>query len=108
MTRRELLTAVAAWLGASAVTAAPARAQKGLHLVLTPSQKPTDLLAAGEEFGQALGKLLGLPVRVSVASDYAAVIEALRNKTADLAFAHPAGYVLAAREARAVVVARNL
>ena len=25
-----------------------------LHLVLTPSQKPTDLLATGEEFGRVL------------------------------------------------------
>jgi phosphonate transport system substrate-binding protein len=85
-----------------------ARAQKPLHLVLTPSQKPTDLLAAGEEFGRALGKLVGIPVRVTVASDYAAVIEALRNKSADLAFAHPGGYVLASREAKAVIVARNV
>jgi phosphonate transport system substrate-binding protein len=94
---------------AIALLGAPlARAQKSLHLVLTPSQKPTDLLAAGDEFGQALGKLVGVPVRVTVASDYAAVIEALRNKSADLAFAHPGGYVLAAREARATIVARNL
>jgi phosphonate transport system substrate-binding protein len=79
-----------------------------LHLVLTPSQKPTDLLAAGEDFGKALGQLVGVPVRVTVASDYAAVIEALRNRTADLAFVHPAGYVLANREAKATIVARNL
>jgi phosphonate transport system substrate-binding protein len=79
-----------------------------LHLVLTPSQKPTDLLAAGEEFGKALSQLVGVPVRVTVASDYAAVIEALRNRTADLAFVHPAGYVLAHREAKAMIVARNL
>jgi phosphonate transport system substrate-binding protein len=45
---------------------------------------------------------------VTVASDYAAVIEALRNRTADLAFVHPAGYVLANREAKAMIVARNL
>jgi phosphonate transport system substrate-binding protein len=49
-----------------------------------------------------------VPVRVTVASDYAAVIEALRNRTADLAFVHPAGYVLANREAKAMIVARNL
>src|SRR5207253_7988206 len=79
-----------------------------LHLVLTPSQKPTDLLAAGEEFGRALGRLVGASVRVTVASDYAAVIEALRNRTADLAFVHPVGYVLANREAKATIVARNL
>ncbi|HEX2438350.1 MAG TPA: phosphate/phosphite/phosphonate ABC transporter substrate-binding protein [Methylomirabilota bacterium] len=85
-----------------------AGAAAGLHLVLTPSQKPTDLLATGEEFGQVLGKLVGVPVRVTVASDYAAVIEALRNHTADLAFVHPGGYVLASREAKAVIVAKNL
>jgi phosphonate transport system substrate-binding protein len=85
-----------------------AAAAERLHLVLTPSQKPTDLLAAGEEFGKALGQLVGVPVRVTVASDYAAVIEALRNRTADLAFVHPAGYVLAHREAKAMIVARNL
>lgn len=79
-----------------------------LHLVLTPSQKPTDLLTAGEEFGQVLGRLLGMPVKVTVASDYAAVVEALRNRTADLAFTHPGGYVLASREAKATIVAKNL
>jgi phosphonate transport system substrate-binding protein len=79
-----------------------------LHLVLTPSQKPTDLLATGEEFGRVLTKLTGIPVRVTVASDYAAVIEALRNRTADLAFVHPGGYVLASREAKATIVVRNL
>ena len=83
-------------------------AADGLHLVLTPSQKPTDLLATGEEFGRVLAGLIGMPVRVTVASDYAAVIEALRNRTADLAFVHPGGYVLASREAKAVIVARNL
>ena len=86
----------------------PARAQSSLHLVLTPSQKPTDLIASGEEFAQVLGKLVGTPVRVTVASDYAAVIEALRNRSADLAFVHPGGYVLASREAKARIVAKNL
>jgi phosphonate transport system substrate-binding protein len=85
----------------------PANAQTSLHLVLTPSQKPTDLLVAGEAFGAALGKLVGVPIRVTVASDYAAVVEAMRNKTADLAFVHPAGYVLANREAKAMIVAKD-
>jgi phosphonate transport system substrate-binding protein len=85
----------------------PAAAQTSLHLALTPSQKPTDLMVAGEAFGAALGKLVGVPVRVTVASDYAAVVEALRNRTADLAFVHPAGYVLANREAKAMIVAKD-
>ncbi len=32
----------------------PAAAADGLHLVLTPSQKPSDLLASGEEFANEL------------------------------------------------------
>jgi phosphonate transport system substrate-binding protein len=110
MTRRlalvgVVLLPVSVWLGwpAPGETQAP----KSLHLVLTPSQKPTDLLASGERFGTALGKLVGIPVRVTVASDYAAVVEALRNKTADLAFLHPAGYVLANREAKAMIIAQD-
>ena len=94
--------------GVLAVAPAATAADKPLHLVLTPSQKPTDLLAVGEEFAQVLGKLVGMPVRVTVASDYAAVIEALRNRTADLAFVHPGGYVLASREAKATIMVRNL
>ena len=93
---------------AAAAVVPGAAGQSSLHLVLTPSQKPTDLLATGEEFGRVLGNLAGTPVRVTVASDYAAVIEALRNHTADLAFVHPVGYVLASREAKARILVRNL
>src|SRR4029077_12280090 len=76
-------------LALSAIVPGSALAADGLHLVLTPSQKPTDLLATGDEFAKVLTKLTSIPIRVTVASDYAAVIEALRNRTADLAFVHP-------------------
>jgi phosphonate transport system substrate-binding protein len=102
---RALLVSILLVLGWAPSLSAQA---KPLHLVLTPSQKPTDLLTAGDEFGQVLGRLLGMPVKVTVASDYAAVVEALRNRTADLAFTHPGGYVLASREAKATIVAKNL
>jgi len=95
-------------LALAALAPGAAVAADSLHLVLTPSQKPTDLLATGEEFARVLAKLTDTPVRVTVASDYAAVIEALRNRTADLAFVHPVGYVLASREAKATIVVRNL
>src|SRR5437870_13472630 len=68
---------LAAALGMLGVAPIAVAADKPLHLVLTPSQKPTNLIAAGEEFGKVLGKLAGVPIRVTVASDYAAVIEAL-------------------------------
>ena len=103
------LACLALWtLTLSLVAPGAAFAADGLHLVLTPSQKPTDLLATGEEFAKALTKLTDIPVRVTFASDYAAVIEALRNRTADLAFVHPVGYVLASREAKATIMVRNL
>jgi phosphonate transport system substrate-binding protein len=113
MTRRDWLragTAGLAWVVAGRLgpaTSAGAQTGSTLHLVLTPSQKPTDLLVAGQAFGLALAKLVGVPIRVTVASDYAAVVEALRNRTADLAFVHPAGYVLANREAKATIVAKD-
>jgi phosphonate transport system substrate-binding protein len=108
MTRRLALVGLALGVVAGVLAGVTGHAQtRSLHLVLTPSQKPTDLLVAGEEFGTALGKLVDLPVRVTVASDYAAVVEALRNKSADLAFLHPAGYVLANREAKATIVAQD-
>ncbi len=106
--RPAVVAALAAVLVALGAAGAPRAADPPLHLVLTPSQKPTDLIAAGEEFGRALARLLDRPVRVTVASDYAAVVEALRNRTADLAWVHPAGYVLANREAKARIVAKNL
>src|SRR5438874_3667470 len=108
MIARTLALLALCMLAPSAIAPGAAGAADGLHLVLTPSQKPTDLLATGEEFAKVLTKLTDIPVRVTVASDYAAVIEALRNRTADLAFVHPVGYVLASREAKAMIVVRNL
>src|SRR5262245_9372507 len=108
MLARALAVLVSCTLAMSAAAPGAASVSDGLHLVLTPSQKPTDLLATGEEFAKVLNKLTGIPVRVTVASDYAAVIEAMRNRTADLAFVHPVGYVLASREAKATIIVRNL
>jgi phosphonate transport system substrate-binding protein len=108
MIARTLAFLASCMLALTAVAPGAAGAADGLHLVLTPSQKPTDLLATGEESARALTKLTGIPVRLTVASDYAAVIEAMRNRTADLAFVHPVGYVLASREAKATIVVRNL
>jgi phosphonate transport system substrate-binding protein len=83
-------------------------APKELLLALTPSQNPTALQESAKPFAEALGKLLGIPIKVYVASDYAAVIEALRSHTVDLAFLHTVGYVYASREAKAKIVAKDI
>jgi len=79
-----------------------------LRLVLTPSQSPTSLQEPGEEFARVLSQLVGTPVKVYIASDYAGVIEALRSKNVDLAFVHPVGYVLACREAGCRIIAKDV
>jgi phosphonate transport system substrate-binding protein len=79
-----------------------------LRLALTPSQSPTSLQEPGEEFARVLTQLVGIPVKVYIASDYAGVIEALRSKNVDLAFVHPVGYVLASREAGCRIIAKDV
>jgi phosphonate transport system substrate-binding protein len=78
---------------------------KQLVMAVTPSNIPTELFKAGEVFAAELGKKIGVPIKVYMPTDYLGVVEALRNRTADLAFVHPAGYVFASREAKAQIVA---
>ncbi|HXZ43613.1 MAG TPA: phosphate/phosphite/phosphonate ABC transporter substrate-binding protein [archaeon] len=78
---------------------------KQLVMAVTPSNIPTELFRASEAFALELGKKIGLTIKVYMPTDYLGVVEALRNKTADLAFVHPAGYVFANREAKAQIVA---
>jgi len=78
---------------------------KQLVMAVTPSNIPTELFKASEIFAIELGKKLGVPIKVYMPTDYLGVVEALRSKTADLAFVHPAGYVFANREAKARIVA---
>jgi phosphonate transport system substrate-binding protein len=82
-----------------------AEAPKRLVMAVTPSNIPTELFKASEVFAAELGKRLGLPIKVYMPTDYLGVVEALRNKTADMAFVHPAGYVFSNREAKAQIVA---
>jgi phosphonate transport system substrate-binding protein len=79
-----------------------------LRLVLTPSQSPTSLQESGEKFARVLTHLMGMSVKVLIASDYAGVVEALRSQNVDLAFVHPVGYVLASREAGCRIIAKDV
>ncbi len=82
-----------------------AETPKQLVMAVTPSNIPTELFKASEAFAAELGKKLGLTIKVYMPTDYLGVVEALRNKTADMAFVHPAGYVFSNREAKARIVA---
>jgi phosphonate transport system substrate-binding protein len=99
-----LLLGLVAALGLAAGAAA-AESPKQLVMAVTPSNFPTELFKASEAFAAELGKKLGLTIKVYMPTDYLGVVEALRNKTVDMAFVHPAGYVFASREAKAQIVA---
>ena len=86
-------------------TVEAAELPKQLVMAVTPSNIPTELFKASETFAAELAKKVGIPIKVYMPTDYLGVVEALRNKTADLAFVHPAGYVFASREAKAQIVA---
>ena len=79
-----------------------------LTVALTPSRDPTLLQAAGNDLATYLTESLGVKTRAIVASDYTGVVEALRSKNVDLAFIHSAGYVMAAREARARIIVKTI
>jgi phosphonate transport system substrate-binding protein len=106
--RRPFSSVLVVGLAMVLALAAGARAAewpKQLVMAVTPSNIPTELFKGSEVFAAELGKKLGVPIKVYMPTDYLGVVEALRNKTADLAFVHPAGYVFANREARAQIVA---
>jgi phosphonate transport system substrate-binding protein len=106
MRRLARIGVLAALLLASWVCVAPAaETPKQLVMAVTPSNIPTELFKGSEVFASELAKKIGIPIKVYMPTDYLGVVEALRNRTADLAFVHPAGYVFANREAKAQIVA---
>ena len=99
-----IVAAMFASAGAAGLASA-AELPKQLVMAITPSNIPTELFKGGEVFAAELAKKVGIPVKVYMPTDYLGVVEALRNRTADMAFVHPAGYVFANREAKAQIVA---
>ena len=99
-----VLAALLLSLGGAGVATA-AESPKQLVMAITPSNIPTELFKASEVFSAELAKKIGIPIKVYMPTDYLGVVEAMRNRTADMAFVHPAGYVFANREAKAQIVA---
>jgi len=77
-----------------------------IRVAFTPSRDPTALQDAAGQFAEEFRKLLGMPVKAVVASDYAGVVEALRSRLVEMAFVHSVGYVYASREAGCQILAK--
>ena len=74
---------------------------KSLRIVFIAYENPDQLLENVEPVVEYLERTLELSVKHFVATDYAGIVEALRNETADAGFMGPLQYVMAHRQAGA-------
>jgi len=64
----------------------PAHAADALRVSAIPDEAPTELIRKFEPLGQYLEKELGMPVKFTPVSDYAAVVESLAAERLDMAW----------------------
>jgi phosphonate transport system substrate-binding protein len=100
MIRRQLLTSIFALLACVAMGLPHAQAQDRQHLVfLFQKQKDPEKIRAGaERLAALLSKELGREVRVIVPVDYAASVQALVSRQADVAYVSALPFLLARRD----------
>ena len=91
------LSAVVVLLLWAAFGALPGAAQEPFKIVFIAYENPNQLLEDVDPVVEYLEKALKRPVKPFVATDYAGVVEALRNGSADAAFMGALQYLLAAR-----------
>ena len=106
---RGILVAVVALLVAVVATACSNKSNsskggytpKSLTIQFVPSQAATKLQARAKPLEKMLSKRLGIPVHVSMSTDYNTVVEAMKSKKVDVGFLPPDGYVLAHKQGAA-------
>ncbi|MBD5430666.1 phosphate/phosphite/phosphonate ABC transporter substrate-binding protein [Lactobacillus sp.] len=74
---------------------------KSLTIQFVPSQAANKLEARAKPLEKMLSKRLGIPVKVTMSTDYNTVVEAMKSKKVDVGFLPPDGYVLAHKEGAA-------
>ncbi|SDN28800.1 phosphonate transport system substrate-binding protein [Paenibacillus sp. yr247] len=93
--KAEPAPAASASAKASAAPAAAGFIPKELKVQFVPSQNAETLEAKAKPLEKLLGDKLGIPVKVSVSTDYNVVIEAMASKQVDVGFLPPSNYVVA-------------
>lgn len=81
---------------------------KTLKVQFVPSQNAETLEAKAKPLGKLLSKELNMPVKVSIATSYNTIVEAMRSKQADVAFLPPTAYVMAHDQGAADVILKSL
>lgn len=77
---------------------------KELTVQFVPSQSAETLEAKAKPLEQLLSDKLGIPVHVSVSTNYNTIIEAMASKKVDVGFLPPTAYVLAKKQGAAEVI----
>ncbi|QAY67955.1 phosphate/phosphite/phosphonate ABC transporter substrate-binding protein [Paenibacillus protaetiae] len=89
-------------------SAEPAKSEgyvpKELTVQFVPSQNADTLEAKAKPLEKLLGDKLGIPVKVSVSTDYNTIIEAMASKKVDVGFLPPTAYVLAKDKGAANII----
>ncbi|RMC47301.1 phosphate/phosphite/phosphonate ABC transporter substrate-binding protein [Lactobacillus sp. ESL0228] len=110
---RKLLAGVAVLIAATMATAcsngsskksAGSDEPKSLNVQFVPSQAATKLESRAKPLEKMLSDRLGIPVHVSMSTDYNTVVEAMKSKKVDVGFLPPNGYVLAHNQGAADVL----
>lgn len=81
---------------------------KQLTIGFVPSQNAETLEARAKPLAELLQKRLGIPVKVTVTTDYNAVVQAMKSKQLDLGFLPPTDYVIAHSQGAADVLLQAL
>ncbi len=68
---------------------------KELTVQFVPSQNAGTLEAKAKQLEKLLSKELGIPVKVSVSTNYNTIVEAMKSKKVDVGFLPPTAYTLA-------------
>ena len=71
---------------------------KSLNVQFVPSQAATKLESRAKPLEKMLSDRLGIPVHVSMSTDYNTVVEAMKSKKVDVGFLPPNGYILAHKQ----------
>jgi phosphonate transport system substrate-binding protein len=79
----------------AAAPAAKGYVPKELNVQFVPSQSAETLEAKAKPLEKLLSDKLGIPVKVSISTNYNTIIEAMASKKVDIGFLPPNGYVLA-------------
>lgn len=87
--------------GSSSSNSSKSYTPKSLNIQFVPSQAATKLEARAKPLEKMLSKRLGIPVHVSMSTDYNTVVEAMKSKKIDVGFLPPDGYVLAHKQGAA-------